>query len=170
MLFAEPCEEVYPLKPEHANSDPEEIGNIAEKDTDEVNDERPAIDNRDIVVEAESHLNENHASVAEESVTSPYQEDVPKKSYASILSSQTKKGPSKVYVPASSARVGPAKTEKQTADPATEALVSEASAPPRAPVNAPKSDDAPDEGQYFRIFCLLYHTICKIKYHVACAI
>ncbi|KAJ8546233.1 hypothetical protein K7X08_018816 [Anisodus acutangulus] len=69
-------------------------------------------DEREIVVGAESHINENHASVNAQPATSVAQEDAPKKSYASIVSSQTKKGPTKIYVPASS-RMAPAKAEKQ---------------------------------------------------------
>ncbi|KAL0424507.1 UNVERIFIED_CONTAM: Nuclear transport factor 2 [Sesamum radiatum] len=101
----EPAQVVDPPKPDHATSDVQEFETIEEKDNNQVIDERPASQDRDIVVEAGSHLNENHASVAAESASSASQEDAPKKSYASIVSSQTKKGPTRVYVPANSARV-----------------------------------------------------------------
>uniref|UniRef100_K4AW84 Uncharacterized protein n=1 Tax=Solanum lycopersicum TaxID=4081 RepID=K4AW84_SOLLC len=51
------------------------------------------------------------------------QEDAPTKSYASIVSSQTKKGPTKIYAPTNTSRIGPPKAVKQTvaALPQTEA-------------------------------------------------
>lgn len=151
ILFPEPAQVVDPPKQDHATSHVEEIETIEEIDNDQVIDERPASHHRDIVVEAESHLNENHTSVAEESVTSASQEDAPKKSYASIVSSQTKKGSAKVYVLASTARVASVKTEKQYINPAAEASGTEASEH-HAPVNAPESDDAHDEGIFLGFF------------------
>ncbi|KAI3462878.1 hypothetical protein Pfo_019541 [Paulownia fortunei] len=124
----EPAQVVDPPKPDHATSHLEESETIEEKDNDQVIDERPASDHRDIVVDAESHLNENHASVAEES-----------------------KGPVKVYVPASTARVFYAKTEKQSVNPAAEASGSEALAH-HAPVNAPESSNAQDEVEGYSIY------------------
>ncbi|KAL7094641.1 hypothetical protein ACP275_11G116700 [Erythranthe tilingii] len=149
----EPVQVVDPLEPDHTTPHMEEIKTIEEKDNDKVVDERPVIDNRDIVMETEVHLNENHASVAEEPVTLASQEDAPKKSYASILSSQTKKGPTKVYIPANTARVSSSKTEKQSTNPVTEALslTSEVSAP-LAPVNEPESDDSQDEVEGHSIY------------------
>ncbi|KAK4426250.1 Nuclear transport factor 2 [Sesamum alatum] len=147
----EPAQVVDPPKPDHATSDVQEIETIEEKGNNQVIDERPASQDRDIVVEAGSHSNENHASVAAESASSASQEDAPKKSYASIVSSQTKKGPTKVYVPANSARVASPKTEKQSVNPAAEASGSEASAH-LTPVVAPESNDAQDEVEGHSIY------------------
>ncbi|KAK6152627.1 hypothetical protein DH2020_012266 [Rehmannia glutinosa] len=147
----EPAQVVDPPKPDHATSHFEETETIEDKDNYQVIDERPASHDRDIVVEAESHLNENHASVVEDSVTSASQEDAPKMSYASIVSSQTKKGPVKVYVPTGTARPASAKTEKQSVNPA--AKVSGSEAPElRAPVNAPEINDAQDEVEGYSIY------------------
>ncbi|KAK6152626.1 hypothetical protein DH2020_012265 [Rehmannia glutinosa] len=147
----EPAQVVDPPKPDHATSHFEETETIEDKDNYQVIDERPASHDRDIVVEAESHLNENHASVVEDSVTSASQEDAPKMSYASIVSSQTKKGPVKVYVPTGTARPASAKTEKQSVNPAAEVSGSEA---PEllAPVNAPEINDAQDEVEGYSIY------------------
>lgn len=147
----EPAQVVDPPKPDHVTSDVQEFETIEEKDNNQVIDERPASQDRDIVVEAGSHLNENHASVATESASSTSQEDAPKKSYASIVSSQTKKGPTKVYVPANSARVASPKTEKQSVNQAAEASGSEASAH-HTPVVAPESNDAQDEVEGHSIY------------------
>ncbi|KAL0396599.1 UNVERIFIED_CONTAM: Nuclear transport factor 2 [Sesamum calycinum] len=147
----EPAQVVDPPKPDHATSDVQEFETIEEKDNNQVIDERPASQDRDIVVEAGSHLNENHASVAAESASSASQEDAPKKSYASIVSSQTKKGPTRVYVPANSARVASPKTEKQSVIPAAEASGSEESAH-HSPVVAPESNDAQDEVEGHSIY------------------
>ncbi|OIT05820.1 hypothetical protein A4A49_10752 [Nicotiana attenuata] len=67
--------------------------------------ERLVGDKREIVVEAESHIIESHNSENAEPATSVSQEDAPKISYASIVSSETKKGPTKIYVPANSRMV-----------------------------------------------------------------
>ncbi|KAL0431772.1 UNVERIFIED_CONTAM: Nuclear transport factor 2 [Sesamum radiatum] len=146
----EPAQVVDPPKPDHATSDVQEFETIEENDNNQVIDERPASRDRDIVVEAGSHLND-HASVAAESASSASQEDAPKKSYASIVSSQTKKGPTKVYVPANSARVASPKTEKQSVIPAAEASGSEESAH-HSPVVAPESNDAQDEVEGHSIY------------------
>lgn len=135
---------IDPPKPENVTS--QGIKTTEEKENDQVINEKPASHPRDIVVEAESLLNENHASVAEEPIiTSANQEDAPKKSYASIVSSQTKKRPAKVYVPTSTTRVESAKTEKQSINPVAEASVPEASEHQET-VHALESDDAQDEG------------------------
>lgn len=137
----------------------EETKTAEEKENDHVIDERVASHPRDIVVEAESCSNENHASLTEEPITSASQEDAPKMSYASIVSSQTKKGPAKAYIP-TTARVAFTKTEEQSIIPVAEASVSESSEN-LATVNAPESDDAQDEGilSFLEIFC----NKCKSK-------
>ncbi|EYU44203.1 hypothetical protein MIMGU_mgv1a010963mg [Erythranthe guttata] len=115
----------------HATPQLEEVEVIEEKIDEQGTDEIEVSDDKDVLVEAESHSNENH-------------DDTPKKSYASILSSLTKKSPTKVYVPAKTAKV-PVKTEKQQRQPAAEESVIESSVPV-APNNAPESKDAQDEG------------------------
>ncbi|GFP90411.1 putative g3bp-like protein [Phtheirospermum japonicum] len=148
----EPDQVVDPPKPDHATPHVEETETVEDKENDQVIDERPASHDRDIVVEAESHLNENHASAAEDSVTSESQEDAPKKSYASIVvSSQTKKGPLKVYVPAGTGRLASAKSQKPSVNPSGEASASEASQH-HAPVDAPESNDAQDEVEGYSIY------------------
>ncbi|XP_042060272.1 nuclear transport factor 2-like isoform X1 [Salvia splendens] len=121
---------------------------VKEKDNDLVIEERVDSHPRDIVVEAESCSNENHA-LAEEPITSAFHGDAPKKSYASIVSSKTK-GPAKVYVP-TKARVASTKTEQQSIIPAAEASVSETSEN-HATVNAPEIDDARNEVEGHSIY------------------
>ncbi|XP_041992566.1 nuclear transport factor 2-like isoform X1 [Salvia splendens] len=100
-----------------------------EKENDQVIEERAASHPREIVVAAESL------------------EDSPNRSYASIATAQTKKGPTKVYVPPT-ARVASTKTEKQSVIPVAEASVSEAC----ATVNAPEIDYAQDEVEGHSIY------------------
>ncbi|KAL1558970.1 nuclear transport factor 2-like isoform X1 [Salvia divinorum] len=126
------------------------IKTAEEKENDQVIEERAASHPREILVAAESSSNENYASLAEEPINSASLEDAPKKSYASIVSAQTKKGPTKVYVP-TTARVASTKTEKQSIIPVAEASVSEASEN-CATVNAPEIDDAQDEVEGHSIY------------------
>ncbi|KAL0332156.1 UNVERIFIED_CONTAM: Nuclear transport factor 2, partial [Sesamum calycinum] len=100
----------------------QEVETNEKKTGDQVIDERQASSDRDILVEAESHLNENHESAVAESDPSASQEDVPKKSYASI-----------------------------PVNPATEASDSEAAAPV-PPDNAQESEDAEDEVEGHSIY------------------
>ncbi|XP_047951529.1 nuclear transport factor 2-like isoform X2 [Salvia hispanica] len=135
---------------------------VKEKVNDLVIEERVSSHPRDIVVEAESCSNENHA-LAEEPIISAFHEDAPKKSYASIVSSKTK-GPAKVYVP-TKARVASTKTEQQSIIPAAEASVSEASEN-HATVNAPEIDDARDEVEGHSIYIRnlpLYVTVAQLE-------
>ncbi|KAH6829689.1 hypothetical protein C2S53_016243 [Perilla frutescens var. hirtella] len=147
----EPALVIDPPKLDNVTSHAEGTKPTEEKENDQVTIERPANHSRDIVVEAESRSTENHTSVADESITSASQEDAPKKSYASIVSSQTNKGHAKVYVPTTPARVASTKTEKQSFNPVAEASVSEASEN-RATVNAPESVDAQDEAEGHSIY------------------
>ncbi|KAK4490747.1 hypothetical protein RD792_001452 [Penstemon davidsonii] len=147
----EPAQVVDPL---NATLPMEDVETIEDKANDQVIDETQVSDDRDIVVEAEPHLNENHLSNIAESVPSSSLEDTPKKSYASIVSSQTKKGPTRIYVPANTAKVpkgASAKTEKPSVNSAGKASGSEASAL-AAPVNAPESKDAQEEVEGHSIY------------------
>ncbi|XP_076926796.1 nuclear transport factor 2-like [Bidens hawaiensis] len=108
---------------------PEEAPNVEEEALDVFETEDPpANENNSVEPEPEHepepetkptpHPIENMKSVVEESVSSS-DEDAPKMSYASILSSQTKKrgpapGPTKVYVPAKTLNPTPAKTQNKT--------------------------------------------------------
>ncbi|KAL1563168.1 nuclear transport factor 2-like isoform X1 [Salvia divinorum] len=143
----EPAQVVDPPKEENITH-AEGTKTVKVKDNDLVIDERVTSHPRDIVVEAESCSNENHA-LAEEPITSASQEAAPKKSYASIVSSKTK-GSAKVYVP-TTARVASTNTEQQSVIPAAEASVSEASEN-RATVNAPEIDGTRDEVEGHSIY------------------
>ncbi|PHU27502.1 hypothetical protein BC332_05834, partial [Capsicum chinense] len=77
-------------------------------------DERLVADEREIVVGSESHINDN--------------KDAPKKSYASIVSSETKKLPTKIYVPSNS-RLAPARAGKQPVKSVAQAPAPESSVP-----------------------------------------
>lgn len=127
----------------HGPSEVEEVEIVDEETDGQVIDEGQASNDADSLVESDPHINENHVSAVAESASSP-QEDTPKKSYASIVSSQTKKGPTKIYVPANTAKVVP-KTEKQPIKSSAEVPGSESSAPTE-PDNAPDSKDPQDEG------------------------
>ncbi|XP_028090404.1 putative G3BP-like protein isoform X4 [Camellia sinensis] len=91
-----------------------------------------------------------------ESASSTAQEDTPKKSYASIVSSQTKKGGSgtiKVYVPANTSRVAHTKTVKQTLGSVAHAPMPEASSPSASgSVNALESGNAQEEVEGHSIY------------------
>ncbi|XP_075498713.1 nuclear transport factor 2-like [Primulina tabacum] len=138
----EPVQVVDTPTSNNTASHEEEIGTVEEKTIGQEVDEKQISHDRDIVVEAKSHPDENHVSANAESDASAFEDDVPKKSYASIVSSQTKKGPTKVYVPANTARF--IKPEKQTVIPAAESLGPEASAP-SAPIDTPEGKDDQDE-------------------------
>lgn len=137
-FFPEPVQVVDSPTSNNRASHEEEIEFVEEKPVGQEVDEKQISHDWDIVVEAKSHPDENHVSANAESDAFAFEDDVPKKSYASIVSSQTKKGPTKVYVPANTARS--IKPEKQTVIPAAEPLGSSAPAP-SASVDAPESKD-----------------------------
>ncbi|KAL8541229.1 hypothetical protein ACS0TY_002471 [Phlomoides rotata] len=136
----------------HAPSEEEKVEIVDEGTDGQVIDEGQASNDADNQVESEPHLNENHVSTVAESASSP-QEDTPKKSYASIVDSHTKKGPTKIYVPANTAKVVP-KFVKQPLSSSTEVPDSESSAL-AAPDNALDRKDAQDEGTLAAIFHLM---------------
>ena len=88
-------------KPTHVVDPPNlgQVGSHVEEDqhvaNDSLEDGIHVGDERKIVVETESRLNEDQNPANSESANSVAQEDSPKKSYASIVTSQKKKGPSK---------------------------------------------------------------------------
>ncbi|KAF7130533.1 hypothetical protein RHSIM_Rhsim10G0048400 [Rhododendron simsii] len=85
-----------------------QVQHVEEKPCDPVGNERGLVDEEEVVVEHEPQSDENHVLAVTESASYTAQEDAPKKYYASILSSQTKKagsGPAKVYVRPNTSRV-----------------------------------------------------------------
>ncbi|XP_016477862.1 nuclear transport factor 2 [Nicotiana tabacum] len=149
----EPAQVVDPPNLDQADSYAEEVKNIEEKVHDSLEDGRQVGDEREIVVEAESHFNENQNHPNTESENSVAQEDAPKKSYASIVSSQTKKGPTKIYVPTNTSRMAPAKAVKQPVAAVAQTPAIEASNP-TAPngTNVPETNDTEDEAEGHSIY------------------
>uniref|UniRef100_A0A5B7CAF6 Putative ras GTPase-activating protein-binding protein 2 n=1 Tax=Davidia involucrata TaxID=16924 RepID=A0A5B7CAF6_DAVIN len=151
-----PCVLDHPVL-DPATSLVEEVQNVDEKAHDTLDNEKQLIINeKEVVVESESRSNENHISVVTEPASSTAQEDAPKKSYASIVSSQTKKGssgPTKVYVPANTSRVAPIKIDKQSLSSVAQTPGPEAwttTAP--SSINAPESGNAQDEVEGHSIY------------------
>lgn len=152
ILFPEPAKVVDSPSTNHASSIVHEVEIIEEVVDDEVineGHEGQAVHDTDKMAEADPHVNENHVSVASESLPCSPQENAPKKSYASIVSSQTKKGPMKVYVPTNTAKVVLAKIEKQPVNTAEHPAPESSS--PIAPDNASESKDAQEEGILFKL-------------------
>ncbi|KAL2499866.1 Nuclear transport factor 2 (NTF2) family protein with RNA binding (RRM-RBD-RNP motif) domain [Abeliophyllum distichum] len=147
----EPAQVLDPPSLNQATLHTEDVEIVEEKADDQVNDEMQVTNDVDIPVVGESQLDENHITTVEESATSSSQEDAPKKSYASILSSQSKKGPTKVYVPANTLRLAPTLTEKQSINSAAPASGPESSSP-IASVNEPESHDTEDEVEGHSIY------------------
>ncbi|CAH9109483.1 unnamed protein product [Cuscuta epithymum] len=114
------CPNVYP-----ATSHIEEVENVDIEVHSMLEDEKQVDIDREIQTEDDFHINENQISASPESTTSAALDDAKKMSYASVLSSQMKKGATKVYVPIRDPRV---KTEKQSSS-----LVVSAPAPEQPP-------------------------------------
>ncbi|XAR51658.1 hypothetical protein NMG60_11006347 [Bertholletia excelsa] len=94
-----------------------EVPDVDKKAHDPINDETQQFNEKEVITDPEPRSNRNDLPVVPESVSSIAQEGASKKSYASIVSSQTKKGasvPAKVYVPANAKGVTPTMTEKQS--------------------------------------------------------
>ncbi|XP_059293860.1 nuclear transport factor 2-like [Lycium ferocissimum] len=135
----EPVHLLDPPNHRQPSSHGEEIPIVEEVVHGSLEDERLVGDERETVVGAESHVNEKHTSENAEPATSVDQEDAPRKSYASIVSSQTKKGPTKIYVPANS-RMASAK--KQPVNSVAQAPAPESSVPTASSGNLPESKSA----------------------------
>ncbi|PWA89774.1 Nuclear transport factor 2 [Artemisia annua] len=102
---------------------------IVEEKAREVLENEGSSANENNSVRPEPNPSENNISPVLEPISSTAEEDTPKKSYASILSSQTKKGPAKAHVPV---KTTPTKTESKPAatlsqGPSTEVTASIAS-------------------------------------------
>ncbi|KAK9064830.1 hypothetical protein SSX86_016212 [Deinandra increscens subsp. villosa] len=107
---------------------------------------------------------ENIISTVSESISSIAVEDAPKKSYASILSSQIKKGgpmPTKVYVPANTLKTAPPKNENKTVATIAQHPPPEAPAPTSTPtptpiassgISSPNSTNVHDEGDGHSVY------------------
>lgn len=137
----EPVRVLEPLHQRQPSSHVEGIQIVEEVVHGSLEDKRLVGDERDTVVGAESHINENHTPENAEPVTSVSQKDTPKKSYALIVSSQTKKGPNKIYV-ASNTRMAPAKAEKQPVKSMAQALRPQSSISSASGGNVAESKDA----------------------------
>ena len=98
-------------------------------------------------METESHFNEDQHPTNTESANSVAQEDAPKKPYASIVISQTKKGPTKIYVPTNTSRVAPLKDVKQLVAAVAQNAAPGASNPTTtSEIDVPESNDVEEEG------------------------
>ncbi|PHU25428.1 hypothetical protein BC332_03760 [Capsicum chinense] len=149
----EPNHVVDPSNFNQAGSYAEEAQHVEEKANDSLEDGRQVVDEREIVVEAESHFNEDQNPVNTESANSVAQEDAPKKSYASIVSSQTKKGPTKIYVPTNTFRMAPPKTVKQPVAAVAQTAASEASnATAPSGINVAETNDTEAEAEGHSIY------------------
>ncbi|XP_074377006.1 nuclear transport factor 2-like isoform X2 [Apium graveolens] len=125
----------------------EELPNVEEKNDDLKGNES---ESTKAVPISESQSTENHIIADLDPVSCNPEEDAPKKSYASIVSSHTKNGnlgSVKMYVPATSAKVAPLKTEKPSLNSVSQALAPAASVP-----NAPASSNGGDEGEGHSIY------------------
>ncbi|XWS44406.1 hypothetical protein CRYUN_Cryun15aG0042500 [Craigia yunnanensis] len=132
----EPTRVLDPSVPDPATALVEENQNVTEQVYEPSDQEREMVNEKDAVLESQSHSNGSDIPIVVESASSSAQEDTPKKSYASIVKvPKGGSGPTRVYVPTNSPRVTPKKTESQP-------LVSAAPAPPE--VSAPSSIDAPE--------------------------
>lgn len=143
MLFPEPSHVLDPPVFNQENSHIEELPNVETKTDDSKGNESESTKD---VSNPESQPTENHISAALDPASCNAEEDTPKKSYASIVSSHTKKGNSgsvKMYVPTNSTKVAPPKTEKLSLNSISQDLAPAASVP-----NAPASSNAGDEGIY----------------------
>ncbi|XP_010317134.2 nuclear transport factor 2-like isoform X3 [Solanum lycopersicum] len=133
---------------DQAGSPAEEVQHVEEKANDSSVDGRQVADEREIVVETGSYFNEDQHPTNTESVNSVAQEYAPKKSYASIVSSQTKKGPTKIYVPTNTSRVAPPKAVKQPVAVVAQNAAPESSNPTTTSgIDVPEANDAEDEAE-----------------------
>ncbi|EPS71512.1 hypothetical protein M569_03247 [Genlisea aurea] len=147
----EPAQVIDPPKTDFPAALMEVIEAAEEQRNGHVIDGKPPIQDKAIVPEPDSQASENHSAADSEAVISASEEDAPKKSYASIVSSQTKRGPMKIYVPTNSARAAAAaaaaKAENQSfVNQATEVSSSIAAKPPA------ETHDVADEDEGHSIY------------------
>ncbi|KAK1423353.1 hypothetical protein QVD17_18652 [Tagetes erecta] len=143
--------------PDVASVHKEEAPSVEKEALDVLGTEGP-LANENKSEEPEPHPVENITPPVAESISSTAVEDAPKMSYASILSSQIKKGgpgPTKVYVPAKTLKATPARTENKTVAAVAQGAPPEVSAP--APVasssiSTPNSTYVHDEGDGHSVY------------------
>lgn len=150
LLFPDPPHTINSPSPDLASVHKEEAKSVVEEAQNVLENEELLVNERSSV-EPESHPSENNISVLAESISSTAMEDAPKMSYASILSSQAKKGgpvPTKVYVPTNTLKATPKKAENKQVATVAQGPPQEASAP-IAPSNisSPDSSNVHDEGK-----------------------
>ncbi|CAA0828362.1 Nuclear transport factor 2 (NTF2) family protein with RNA binding (RRM-RBD-RNP motifs) domain [Striga hermonthica] len=161
----EPAQVVGSPKVDHETSQVEEAEIFEAKSSDLVIEEREAGDNHtDTLIEADSHVNGNHVTEVADAGTSSSQEETPKKSYASIVSSQTKKGPTKIYVPTTTAKLAQPKAE-QPINTDTKESRRESTSDIR-PDDVPENKDVQDEVQGHSIYIRnlpLHFTVTQLQ-------
>lgn len=87
-IFVEPSYVPDPSSLDPPTIDVKEDNIVVEKVTDTLEKEKQLVHENEVTVESQSHLNGNDVPIVVESASSAAQDDAPKKSYASIVSSQ----------------------------------------------------------------------------------
>jgi hypothetical protein len=147
---------ITPKKWDQAVSHEEGLWNVKENSHDLLEEERQVNNKEESVAEADSHLNGKHYAADLESRIAAIK-DVPKKSYASIVGSETRKGPIKIYVPANTSKAAAIKAEKQVVDSGARSLAqAQEELPPTATgrVTASENKVADDDGMVIQHFVL----------------
>ncbi|XP_024975751.1 ras GTPase-activating protein-binding protein 1-like isoform X2 [Cynara cardunculus var. scolymus] len=152
-LIADPPRTIDSPSPDLASVHKEETQNV-EEEAQDVTENEGLLANENNSVEPEPYPSENNMSSVAESISSIAVEDAPKMSYASILSSQTKKGgpgPTKVYVP--TLRTAPAKTENISVATVAQGPPPEVPAPiASSSISSPDSSNVHNEGDGHSIY------------------
>lgn len=126
---------------------------IVEEEAREVLENEGSSANENNSVRPEPNPSENNMSPVLEPISSTADEDTPKKSYASILSSQTKKGPAKAHVPAKTLKTTPTKTESKPAATVSQGPPTEVTAPiASSSISSPNSSNVHDEGDGHSVY------------------
>ena len=86
-MFPEPTQVLDFSAPDPATALVEENQNVTEQVYEPSDQERQLVNEKEAVLESQSHSNGNDIPIVIESASSSAQEDTPKKSYASIVSS-----------------------------------------------------------------------------------
>ena len=145
-LFPDPPRTIDSPSPNFATVHKDEAP-IVEEEAREVLENEGSSANENNSVRPEPNPSENNMSPVLEPISSTAEEDTPKKSYASILSSQTKKGPAKAHVPAKTVKTTPTKTESKPAATVSQGPPTEVTAPiASSSISSPNSSNVHDEG------------------------
>ncbi|KAJ4826090.1 hypothetical protein Tsubulata_015186 [Turnera subulata] len=156
-LFLERSHVLDPPAPDPATSGGEEHTNIAERVDDQFAHANNLVNGTEVDVGSEPHSNGNGFSVVTEAIPSPAEEDTPKKSYASIVIAKGSSGPRKVYLPASTEKVAPKKTENQSSGSAGPEIEAEAAVPSGNDAQKSSNDQEEVEGHSIYIRNLPYN-------------